>query len=277
MDPAALAAAPRPAPTDAPTDAPTAPAAPAPPDAPACDRVERILGARYAARRHRATARALGRHLEPESWLDVGTGGGGLPAAARDVLPYTAYDGIDTGAAVEDARAAGHIEEAHRGSLTGLAPRLAGRYDAVSMVHQLERAADPGAALAAAHAVLRPGGHLLIEAADPECRSAALLGPWWVAHPHRPRLLPLARLRRVLGELGFTVVDVERRAAHLPYDLAGAVVLALHRFGPKAARSRGAAPLVAAARALDHALAPLLVRTGFANTYRVIARREADA
>ncbi|MFI8928292.1 class I SAM-dependent methyltransferase [Streptomyces sp. NPDC053474] len=247
------------------------------------DPVERVLRARHSTRRHRATAHALARHLEPESWLDVGTGHGRLPAAAKDVLPYTAYDGTDPGGAVEEAREAGHVEEAHQGLLPDLAPRLADRYDAVSMVHHLERVPDPDAELAAARTVLRPGGHLLIEAADPESRSARLLGPWWPPHARsqQPCLLPLGRLRGALEDLGFTLVDVERRAPHLPLDLTGAAVLVVGRRLPRAAGPRracgwAAAPLIVLAYALDQLLAPLLVRTGFGNTYRVIARRERD-
>ncbi|QEV59483.1 class I SAM-dependent methyltransferase [Streptomyces spectabilis] len=247
------------------------------------DPVERVLRARHSTRRHHATAHALARHLEPESWLDVGTGHGRLPAAAKDVLPYTAYDGTDTGDAVEEARDAGHIEEAHQGLLPDLADRLADRYDAVSMVHHLECVPDPEAELAAARTVLRPGGHLVIEAADPESRSARILGPWWPAHARAPRerLLPIGRLRRTLDELGFTLVDVERRAPHLPLDLTGAAVLAADRWLPRAAGPRRAcgwatAPLIVLAYALDQLLAPLLTRTGFGNTYRVIARRDSD-
>ncbi|MGA4842442.1 class I SAM-dependent methyltransferase [Streptomyces sp. G45] len=249
-----------------------------------------------AARRHRARARALARLAEPESWLDVNTGAGHFPAAARHVLPYTAFDGLDPGTEVEAAREAGHVEEAHRGRLRDLAPRLEGRYDVVSLFHQLERAADPRAELRAAHRALRPGGHLVIEAYDPASRAARLLGRWWTAHgqPRHPHLLPLANLRDALTGLGLTVVAADRRAAHVPADLTAAAALLVGRLapapdvpwrakapGPHRRRLRracwwAAVPLLAAAAAADHLLAPLLTRTGFANTYRVIAHRPAE-
>ncbi|MFD9909618.1 class I SAM-dependent methyltransferase [Streptomyces sp. NPDC059063] len=235
-----------------------------------------------AARLHRARTRALARLVEPESWLDVGTGHARFPAVAKDVLPYTSFDGLDREAHVEAARDAGAVEEAHRGELTDLAPRLAGRYDVVSLFHQLERAADPRAELRAARTALRPGGYLVIEAYDPAPHRARLLGRRWAArsearHPH---LLPLARLRRDLADLGLTVVAVERHALHVPSELTTAAALAVGRLlsGP---RRRGfrracrwtAARLLAAVCAVDPLLAPLLARTGISSAYRVVARR----
>ncbi|MGW1888677.1 class I SAM-dependent methyltransferase [Streptomyces sp. NPDC002004] len=253
----------------------------------------KLLGARDSARRHRAAALAMLPHGEPESWLDVGTGYAHFPAAAKDVHPYTAFDGLDTSAVVEDAVGLGRIEEGHRGTLTGLAPELAGRYDVLSMFHRLEQGPDPRAELAAARTVLRPGGHLLVESADPACRWAPLLGGWWLSwfQPQHLHLIPLDNLCSALRELGFEVVATGRREAHVPVDLAAALTLALGRGLPapdapwrvrppsglqrtaRAAFSRAGAPFIGAARAADRLLAPLATRTGFANAYRVIARR----
>ncbi|QIB46200.1 class I SAM-dependent methyltransferase [Streptomyces aureoverticillatus] len=248
-----------------------------------------------------AGVRALSRFDEPESWLDVGTGRARFPAAAKDVLPYTAFDGLDSDPALAEGARRGRIEEAHRGRLTDLAGNLAGRYDALSMIHYLQRRPDPRAELRAAATALRPGGHLLIEAPDPESRSARLLGKWWASYrqPRHAHFVPLANLCRELDELGFTVVDVDRRAPHVPSDLGAACALLLNRLLPEAdapwraeppSRSRltlrrtawwaawwAATPLLALAYAADVLLAPLLTRTGFANAYRVIARRERDA
>ncbi len=255
-----------------------------------------LVGVRPTDRRHLARARAMRALDEPECWLDVGTGRARFPALARQVLPYTSFDGLDPGRGVEQAVRRGRVEEGHRGTLTGLADALAGRYDALSLFHQLERAPDPRAELRAAKAALRPGGHLMIETTDPGCRYAKVLGKWWpsYAQPRHLHLIPLANLRRELEELGFTVVGVERRAAHVPADLGGALALLLNRCLPRAdvpwrarpahplrLRLRRAAwgaclPLLALALLLDALLAPLLTRTGFSNAYRLLARRGAD-
>ncbi|MBW5421793.1 methyltransferase domain-containing protein [Streptomyces sp. BG9H] len=255
-----------------------------------------LLGAPATDRRHLARARALREFDEPECWLDVGTGRARFPALAKQVLPYTSFDGLDPGQGVVNAVRSGRIEEGHRGTLAGLADALAGRYDALSLFHQLERSPDPRAELGAARTALRPGGHLMIEATDPDCRYARLLGKWWpsYAQPRHLHLVPLANLREELERLGFTVVGVERRAAHVPADLSGALALLLNRCLPKGDvpwRARPAPPLrlklrraawwacvpaLALAHALDRLLAPLLTHAGFANTYRVVARRGAD-
>ncbi|GGR94671.1 methyltransferase type 12 [Streptomyces aureoverticillatus] len=247
--------------------------------------------------RHLSGVRALSRFDEPESWLDVGTGRARFPAAAKEVLPYTAFDGLDSDPGLAEGVRRGRVEEAHHGRLTELARHLAGRYDALSMVHYLQRRPDPRAELRAAATVLRPGGHLLIEAPDPESRSARLLGKWWASYrqPRHLHFVPLANLCRELDELGFTVVDVDRRAPHVPADLGTACALLLNRVLPEAdvpwrskppsrarlglrrAASWASAPLLALAYAADVLLAPLLTRTGFANAYRVIARKEPEA
>ncbi|CAM5234368.1 Class I SAM-dependent methyltransferase OS=Streptomyces alboniger OX=132473 GN=CP975_09560 PE=4 SV=1 [Streptomyces alboniger] len=133
----------------------------------------------------------------------------------------------------------------------------------------------------------------MIEAVDPECRYAGLLGAWWpsYAQPRHLHLVPLGNLRAELERLGFTVVAVDRRAPHVPTDLAGALALVVNRRLPQGDvpwRARPApllrrelrragwlasVPLLALARALDRLLPPLLTRTGFGNAYRVIARR----
>ncbi len=229
-----------------------------------------------APRRHRAAARAMLAFREPESWLDVGTGEGAFPAAARRYFPYTAFDGVDTTRRVQKARASGHIEEAHRGRLTdgGIVNRLHARYDVVSMFHHLEHTPDPREELRAALKVLRPGGHLLIDVPDPHCAFATLLGKWWPWHaqPRHLHLMPLTNLVAELESQHCTIVTTDRRTPHIPYDLTGALSLALTRALP-APLLRAATPLLAAATALDHTLAPLLRRTRFANTYRIIARR----
>ncbi|TPQ17376.1 class I SAM-dependent methyltransferase [Streptomyces sporangiiformans] len=225
--------------------------------------------------RHEAAARAMLPYPEPESWLDVGTGYGHFPAVAKEVHPYTSFDGLDPTPRVEKAQAAGRVEEAHRGRLPDLVDRLRGRYDVVSMLHHLEHSPDPREELRAALAVLRPGGHLLIEAPDPDCAFGALLGKWWAPYGRSRdlHLMPLGKLLDELDGLGCTVVATDRREPHVPYDLTGALALAVGRRLTTLART----PLLASTLALDHALAPLLRRTRFSNAYRIIARRNAQA
>ncbi|MFJ8597931.1 class I SAM-dependent methyltransferase [Streptomyces shenzhenensis] len=244
------------------------------------DQVRPLLDRVRSARRHRAAARALlscPGFLEPESWLDVGTGHARFPEAARDLFPYTSFDGLDPTPRVLRARTAGRIEEAYVGRLADphLTARLRARYDVVSMFHHLEHTPDPREELRAALTVLRPGGHLLLEVPDPACAFGTLLGKWWLPHgqPRHAHLVPQDNLRAELEAHGCTIVTTDRRAAHTPYDLSAALTLALAHVLP-ARLLRATAPLVAAATAVDRGLAPLLRRTRFSNAYRVIARKE---
>jgi SAM-dependent methyltransferase len=234
----------------------------------------RVLSAAAVRRRHRATAHRLSALAEPESWLDVGTGHGGFPEAAKEFFPYTSFDGLDPTARVQQAQLEERIEEAHLGYLAtpGTAARLYARYDVVSMFRHVEHTPDPRAELRAALTALRPGGHLVVEVADPHCAFAALLGRWWLPYgqPRHLHLLPSANLRAELESLGCTVVVIDRAAPHVPHDLSGALALA------SAAHPLlrvAAAPLLAAASALDHILAPLLRHTPFSNAYRIVARK----
>ncbi|UUU21451.1 class I SAM-dependent methyltransferase [Streptomyces sp. DSM 40750] len=180
------------------------------------------LAGRLRRRHHRVAARALLPYPEPESWLDVGTGLGHFPEAAREIHPYTAFDGLDPTARVEQARAAGRIEEAHQGLLTDpeIAARLRGRYDVVSMFHHLQHTADPREELRVARTVLRPGGLLLVEVPAPARPFGTLPGRRsWPRRPSdRPRPLHLMPLRNLLAELdslGYEVL-VTRACAPLP-------------------------------------------------------------
>ncbi|MEU9169292.1 methyltransferase domain-containing protein [Streptomyces sp. NPDC048420] len=139
-------------------------------------------------RRLRSTARVMLPFPEPESWLDVETGDADFPEAARSYFPYTAFDGVDRTSRVLYAQAVERLEEGHVGRLTDphITARLRARYDVVSL---LNRPADPDE-LQAALAVLRPGGHLLVESPDDP--------------------------RAELESQGCTIIATARRSAHVP-------------------------------------------------------------
>ncbi|UUU34477.1 methyltransferase domain-containing protein [Streptomyces sp. CA-210063] len=171
------------------------------------------LAGRRRRRHHGGAARALLPYPEPESWLDVGTGLGHFPEAAREIHPYTVFDGLDPTARVERAQAAGRIEEAHQGLLTDpeITARLRARYDVVSMFHHLEHTTDPREELRAAHTVLRPGGLLLVEVPARPRLFGRLPGgrrrPWRPSDRPRPlHLMPLRNLLAELDALGYEVL-----------------------------------------------------------------------
>ncbi|MGW3291374.1 methyltransferase domain-containing protein [Streptomyces sp. NPDC001002] len=141
-------------------------------------------------RRHRSTARALLRvDPEPESWLDVGTGHAHFPATAKELFPYTSFDGIDPTARVLAAREAERVEEAYVGDLTDprLTRALRARYDVVTLLHP----PTPDEELRAALTLLRPGGLLLLEAPRPrvDALRAELESQGCAIVPPKPRTL----------------------------------------------------------------------------------------
>ncbi|MER5794815.1 class I SAM-dependent methyltransferase [Streptomyces sp. NPDC001980] len=245
---------------------------------------------------YQGRARSMVPHdATPKNWLDVGTGHGHFCEAAREVLPGTAFDGLDFTDGVELAAREGRVEHAYRGAFPDLAPDLAARYDVVSMFHYLEHSTDPDRELRAAHETVRPGGHLLIEVPDPESRYARLLGRWWLPwlQPQHLHFVPVANLRARLTDLGFTVVAEEHAEAHDPVDLLAAVWLALDHTAPpedapwlptppgalqktlRAALLIAGIPALIAGTLLDRfAVRPLSRRLRVSNAYRIVARRD---
>ncbi|MFD5793961.1 class I SAM-dependent methyltransferase [Streptomyces diastatochromogenes] len=257
-------------------------------------RMSGTFGGRTAMYRDRAQAMAP-HDPTAKNWLDVGTGHGHFCEAARTVLPGTSFDGLDFTDGVELAAREGRVEHAYRGAFPDLAPELAARYDVVSMFHYLEHSTDPDRELRAAHEVVRPGGHLLIEVPDPQSRYARLLGRWWLPwlQPQHLHFMPVANLRRRLTELGFTVVAEQHAEPHDPVDLLAAVWLALDHLAPRddapwlpeppgalrrtlrTALLLAGVPALLTATLLDRfALRPLSHPLGLSNAYRLVARRE---
>ncbi|MFJ9243103.1 class I SAM-dependent methyltransferase [Streptomyces sp. NPDC101776] len=153
-----------------------------------------------ARRRHRALARAILRLLpEPESWLDVGTGDAHFPGTAKELFPYTSFDGLDPTPRVVRARAAERIEEAHAGHLTDphITSALRARYDVVTLLRDRSPAPDRAAELRAALTVLRPGGLLLLEGRPDALRAQLPLQDCEIVTEHRgfqDRLPPPQRI-----------------------------------------------------------------------------------
>ncbi|WP_030326342.1 class I SAM-dependent methyltransferase [Streptomyces sp. NRRL B-3229] len=231
----------------------------------------------------------------PENWLDVGTGHGHFCAAARTVFPHTIFDGLDFTDGAELAERACRVERGYRGSFPDLAPELSGRYEVVSMFHYLEHSTAPDRELRAAHRVIRPGGHLLIEVPDPESGYARLLGRWWLPwlQPQHLHLVPVENLRRRLRNLGFTVVAEQHADPHDPVDLLAAVWLALDAVAPgedlpwrpapptalrralRAITQTAGIPALLLAALLDRCVVKPVARPlGLSNAYRLVARRE---
>jgi hypothetical protein len=234
-----------------------------------------------------AAAEATG--VDVRRWLDVGTGHGHFPLAARHRWPGAEFHGLDLSEAVEEAAARGWVDRAHRGLFPELAGGL-GSYDVVSMHHYLEHARDPVEELDAAAKLLDAGSLLEVEVPDPECVTSRVLGRYWLPwlQPQHLHFVPCANLVAALEERNFEVVSLQRD--HQPVELVAALALALEDVLPSAqfpwrpppslprqlargALLTGAAPAFALAAGLDQVVARALSGRAPTNTYRVVARK----
>ncbi|GLZ28412.1 hypothetical protein Lesp02_06020 [Lentzea sp. NBRC 105346] len=231
----------------------------------------------------------------PKKWLDVGSGHAHFCLAAKEVLPTTRFDGLDQGAAIEEAADLKRIQQAYRGGFKEFAGELRGQYDVVSMHHYLEHVRDPWEELDIAADVLPEGGYLLIELPDPEWRLGWMFGKYWMPwfQPQHQHMMPIGNLKHALGERGLTTVAEERAKAHMCNDFVLAALLFLGRHAPrtpapwnpakpKFLRLRRATvwtlgiPLFLVAVALDQTLNRALAKyNDRGNAYRVLARKES--
>lgn len=230
---------------------------------------------------------------DPARWLDVGTGHGHFCMFAAPHFPTTVFDGLDIGPSVDEAEKRGWV---HHG-IQGLFPEagIADTYDVLSMHHYLEHTREPVDELRAARTALVPGGLLMIEVPDPECRFGAAFGPLWGPwfQPQHQHFVSADNLTALLEREGFDIVTVDRTTPHQPVDTAFALMLLTEQLAPlddrpwlepatpgaRALRSTVyglAAPGIAAGMAVDHLAAPVVRRRpGGSNTYRLLARKRA--
>lgn len=238
-------------------------------------------------------ARMLEGLHEPKRWLDVGTGHGHFALLAAEVWPDTVFEGLDVGDGVLEAERRGWIAEAHHGLLPELAGELAGRFDVVSMHHELEHTRDPRAELAAAAEVLLPGGFLEIEVPDPEFPLSRVLKERWLPffQPQHQHMVTMGNLCEELEDLGFEVVRTARAEAHRAVDVVSAAWFVVNGAAPppddlpwlERPPSRSSlrrvltfvlgAPLIGLAALVDQGVAVWVRRTDRGNAYRVLARK----
>ncbi|SDF76647.1 Methyltransferase domain-containing protein [Lentzea fradiae] len=238
-------------------------------------------------------ARMVEPFTKPERWLDVGSGHAHFCLGAKEVLPDTAFDGLDQGASIDDAARLGRIERSYRGSFKDFAGELKGRYDVISMHHYLEHVRDPWEELDIAADVLPGGGYLLIELPDPEWRLGRLFGQYWMPwfQPQHQHMMPIANLQHALADRGLVTVATERAEAHLCNDFTLALLLFLGNLAPRTPapwrpervrlrRTRSflvwalGIPAFFVALGLDQTVNRFMAkRTGNGNAYRLLARK----
>ncbi|NNN21428.1 MAG: methyltransferase domain-containing protein [Acidimicrobiales bacterium] len=238
----------------------------------------------------------VAKYIEPQNWLDVGTGHGHFPIAAKQILPGTVFDGLDMSESVEDAVDRGWINKGYLGLFPEIAGTIDNSYDVVSMHHYLEHTRDPLAELDASVKVLKKGGYLLIEVPNPECKWGTILKGKWMPwfQPQHQHMIPRANLEKALEERGFKVVDYEVEDSHQSAELLFAALFTIDSLAPdprlpwlkpattkshikrKAAFALGVVPVGIGALA-DKVLEKVVKKKEWSNAYRVLARFDGSS
>ena len=227
----------------------------------------------------------------PAQWLDVGMGHGHFCREAKVVHPDTVFDGLDISDGVKLAEERGWVRTGYRGSFPELADDLTGKYDVISMFHYLEHTGDPRAEVEAAARALAPGGYLLIELPDPECRWNRVLGRYWMPwlQPQHLNMIPIGNLRQAAEKAGLTQVAEQHAEPHGSSDVVAALFLLLAskfddndkpwQAGPPSRAKKLlckivwvlALPLLVLASLVDKVSAPIGRTRGLSNAYRFLA------
>ena len=164
-----------------------------------------------------------------ERHLDVGCGVGAFLLHVSRVTGATGVGvDFDTHAvASATSRAAGHPVEVHAGTLAEQSFEPAS-FATVSMIHFLEHSYDPLGELRRAHALLAPGGAIVVEVPSDDSLARRVYGRYWFPHlaPQHLTLFSRRTLAKALADAGFT--DVRVKDAFAPLVWTSSFVLAWH-------------------------------------------------
>lgn len=156
--------------------------------------------------RSRLLDRQWWRELLPDgarSGLDIGCGAGEQLEVMAGELDMAV--GIEPDPLARQAAVARGLT-LHSGTAEDLAPEVASRqWDVVVMLHVLEHCLDPLRALRNAHALLRPGGILVVETPNNDCQGLHLAQEsWhWLDVPRHLNFFTEASLKEVCRLAGF--------------------------------------------------------------------------
>lgn len=148
----------------------------------------------------------------PARVLDVGCAAGYFLRVATEA-GYDGY-GVEVSAPIaNEAIEALGADRIHVGMLDAVPDdeRFAkGSFDLVTMWDVIEHVPDPRDLLEQARAMLKPGGHLILETQNVDSRFATFLGPKWHHFKHEEHIYHFnpKTVRDVLGQAGFETLDL---------------------------------------------------------------------